>query len=77
MTAQLNDLCQRALIAWHARAMAGEAGEGVISAAIAVLVMAALGAVMWIGFQQIWGQASSATSRQVGTIGSGGAGATP
>ena len=29
-------------------------GEGVISAAIAVLVMAFLGALMWVGFQQMW-----------------------
>ena len=31
-----------------------ERGEGVISAAIAVLIMAFLGALMWVGFQTIW-----------------------
>ena len=46
-----------------------EAGEGVISTAIAVLIMAALGAVMWIGFQAIWGNASSKTTSQINTIG--------
>jgi type VI protein secretion system component VasF len=46
-----------------------EAGEGVISTAIAVLIMAALGAVMWIGFQAIWGNASSQTTNQINSIG--------
>ncbi len=46
-----------------------EAGEGVISTAIAVLIMAALGAVMWVGFQAIWGNASSQTTNQINTIG--------
>ena len=47
-----------------------EAGEGVISTAIAVLIMAALGALMWVGFKAIWGNASSKTTTQVNTIGS-------
>jgi hypothetical protein len=47
-----------------------EAGEGVISAAIAVLIMAALGALMWIGFQELWGNASSQTNDQITKIGS-------
>jgi type VI protein secretion system component VasF len=46
-----------------------EAGEGVISTAIAVLIMAALGAVMWVGFQAIWGNASSQTTNQINQIG--------
>ncbi len=46
-----------------------EAGEGVISTAIAVLIMAALGAVMWVGFQAIWGNASTRTTDQINTIG--------
>ena len=46
-----------------------EAGEGVISTAIAVLIMAALGAVMWVGFQAIWGNASSQTTNQINKIG--------
>ncbi len=49
-----------------------EAGEGVISTAIAVLIMAALGAVMWVGFQAIWGNASSKTTNQINQIGSSG-----
>ena len=46
-----------------------EAGEGVISTAIAVLIMAALGAVMWFGFQEIWDNASTQTTDQINTIG--------
>lgn len=46
-----------------------ERGEGVISTAIAVLIMAALGAVMWVGFQEIWGDASTQTTEQINQIG--------
>ncbi len=49
-----------------------EAGEGVISTAIAVLIMAALGAVMWVGFQAIWGNASTQTTNQINQIGATG-----
>ena len=51
------------------RLVRDESGEGVISAAIAVLIMAALGALMWVGFQQIWGHASSQTDTQITKIG--------
>ncbi len=47
-----------------------ERGEGVVSSAIAVLIFAALGALMWVGFKSIWGDASSQTSTQIGKIGS-------
>jgi len=53
-----------------ARLVRDEAGEGVISTAIAVLIMAALGALMWVGFKAIWGDASSQTTSQINTIGS-------
>ena len=46
-----------------------ESGEGVISASIAVLVMAFLGALMWIGFKAIFDDASENTREQVGKIG--------
>lgn len=52
------------------RVVPDEAGEGVISAAIAVLIMAALGAVMWVGFQELWGKASSQTDTKLDTIAS-------
>ena len=47
----------------------GERGEGVISAAIAVLIMAALGALMWVGFQELWTDTSTQTSEQISQIG--------
>ena len=46
-----------------------ESGEGVISASIAVLVMAFLGALMWVGFKAIFDDASDNTREQVGKIG--------
>lgn len=45
-------------------------GEGVISTAIAVLVMAFLGAAMWITFNTIWEDTSENTENQVKVIGS-------
>ena len=46
-----------------------EAGEGVISTAIAVLIMAFLGAAMWVGFNAIWGDAEENIGDQVDQIG--------
>ncbi|MET1040750.1 MAG: hypothetical protein ABWZ90_06910 [Acidimicrobiales bacterium] len=47
----------------------GDRGEGVISAAIAVLIVAFLGALMWVGFQQIWANAEVQTNEQITQIG--------
>jgi hypothetical protein len=44
-------------------------GEGVISAAIAVLIMAFLGAAMWVGFDAIWGDTEENIGDQVDQIG--------
>jgi len=44
-------------------------GEGVISAAIAVLIMAFLGAAMWLGFQGMWQTTSDRTNEQMSQIG--------
>jgi hypothetical protein len=44
-------------------------GEGVISAAIAVLIMAFLGVSMWLGFNAIWGDAEQTIGEQVDQIG--------
>ena len=46
-----------------------ERGEGVISSAIAVLVMAVLGALMWVAFEAMWSSAASRTSVQVDSLG--------
>jgi hypothetical protein len=48
----------------------GDRGEGVISAAIAVLIMAFLGALMWVGFRRIWEGAERNTETKVQQIGS-------
>lgn len=46
-----------------------EVGEGVISTAIAVLVMAVLGAAMFLAFQAIMDGAASNVGSQVDSIG--------
>lgn len=46
-----------------------ERGEGVISAAIAVLVMAFLGVGMWIAFNATFSHAASHVNQQVNCIG--------
>jgi uncharacterized protein HemX len=48
----------------------GDRGEGVISAAIAVLIMAFLGAAMWVGFQQMWKATEATTNEKITQIGS-------
>lgn len=47
-----------------------ERGEGVISAAIAVLVMAFLGAAMWLAFKGMFKSTTDKTNNQVDQIGS-------
>jgi len=67
----MNETLLRAQVwlkAFNARLIKDETGEGVISTAIAVLIMAALGALMWIGFQEIWGHASTQTDNQITKI---------
>jgi hypothetical protein len=46
----------------------GDHGEGVISAAIAVLIMAFLGALMWVGFQKMWTKTEERTNHQIDQI---------
>ena len=52
-----------------ARLRRDDRGEGVISVAIAVLIMAFLGAAMWIGFQQMWKTTEATTNTKVQQIG--------
>ena len=50
-----------------------EAGEGVISTAIAVLILAFVGAAMWLGFNALMGSTCDAAATQLDqSIGSGG-----
>jgi hypothetical protein len=46
-----------------------ERGEGVISAAIAVLVMAFIGVAMWIAFSSTFNHAATHVNNQVNCIG--------
>lgn len=47
-----------------------EVGEGVISTAIAVLIMALIGAAMWVAFNGVFEDASQRTTDNVNRIGS-------
>jgi hypothetical protein len=47
-----------------------EAGEGVISTAIAVLIMAIIGGLMWVAFQGVFDSASDTITTEVEQIGS-------
>lgn len=46
-------------------------GEGVISVAIAVLIMAGLGALAWTAFQTLFEDTVDSTRSQIDTIGNG------
>ena len=56
---------------WHTRGShRNQRGEGVISAAIVVLIMALIGASMWFAFNKIWSDTEDKTERHVSQIGS-------
>jgi hypothetical protein len=70
----VNDVTLRAyvtvragLVSW--RSWANERGEGVISAAIAVLIMAFLGAGMWLAFTKIFDNTARNACEQTARIG--------
>lgn len=46
-----------------------ERGEGVISAAIVVLIMALLGAAMWVAFNSIFDDATTRAGDEINRIG--------
>ncbi len=52
------------------RLQAEEAGEGVISTAIAVLIMAIIGGLMWVAFQGVFTSADERITSEVESIGS-------
>ena len=71
-----NDLLLRAWtragstrVAMFHRLRSDQRGEGVISAAIAVLVMAFLGVAMWLAFNTIFDNTQKKANDQVTTIG--------
>ena len=51
--------------------LTSERGEGVISTAIAVLIVAFLGAAMWLAFDRIWTGTEANIEAEVGRIGGG------
>jgi hypothetical protein len=51
------------------RRMADEQGEGVISMAIAVLIVAALGLAMWVTFDRVFADAGQKVEDNVNQIG--------
>jgi hypothetical protein len=57
------------------RRLRGDRGEGVISAAIAVLIMAFIGAAMWVGFSLIFNKTQAKVCNQIEQIGQGQPGA--
>jgi hypothetical protein len=59
-----------ALVTARHRLETDDRGEGVISAAIVVLIMAFLGVLMWGAFKLLFQNASTNTSNQVDQIGS-------
>jgi hypothetical protein len=52
-----------------ARLRTSEAGEGVISAAIAVLVMAFIGVLMWVAFSGSFERAAGSVDDRIAEIG--------
>jgi len=51
------------------RTRRNDRGEGFISTAIAVLIIAFLGVAMWVGFNQIFSDATASTKTQIEQIG--------
>jgi hypothetical protein len=53
----------------RARRRVDDRGEGVISAAIVVLIMAAIGALMWTAFRGMWEDIEADTSDKISEVG--------
>ncbi len=65
-------LLAHSLRAWRHAHARGDRGEGVISTAIAVLIVAFLGAAMWVGFNAIWQSSEANIRTNVEQIGANG-----
>lgn len=72
---EVMNLALRALVTWHIAKVSvrdrldGEHGEGVISTAIAVLIMALIGLLMWTVFQRVFTSAGDRIETNVNNIG--------
>ncbi len=60
---------KRPIPARSPRRRSDDRGEGVVSAAIVVLIMAALGALMWVGFRGMWTDIESDTNDRISEVG--------
>jgi hypothetical protein len=60
---------KRPLPASRVARRADDRGEGVVSAAIVVLIMAALGALMWVGFRTMWTDIEADTNDRISEVG--------
>ena len=58
----------RAWLRTHLHRASTESGEGVISAAIVVLIMALLGAAMWATFNTLWGETEGTIESEIRSI---------
>ena len=69
------ELALRGWVAWQVlklgvrERVSGERGEGVISTAIAVLIMALIGLLMWTVFQRVFTSAGDQIESNVNDIG--------
>jgi hypothetical protein len=57
---------------WVRSHASGDRGEGVISTAIAVMIVAFLGAAMWVAFNSIWQNSEDNIRTNVEQIGANG-----
>jgi hypothetical protein len=65
-----NAACHRTRVARaRAHVRTDDRGEGVISAAIVVLIMAAIGALMWVGFRTMWTNIEADTNEKISEVG--------
>lgn len=64
----MSDWLLRRYVQVRSRLVRSDRGEGVISTAIAVLVMAALGVLMWTLFQVTLNNTQSNVNEQIGGI---------
>ena len=70
MSRALSDSVLRSVVAVQVlRPEPDERGEGVISAAIVVLIMALLGAAMWVAFNGIFTDATNRAGDEINRIG--------
>ncbi len=70
---QLGTRIAVAIAAWRTAVTGrlGDRGEGIVSVAIAVLIMAALGVVAYGAFDALFNNTTDAAENQIGQIGGG------